>query len=316
MSSTNIVNFSLRQNKSIERAIVFDGLMKLGSIINMKQAVYVGLGSVWFADFILAHRLLGIETMISMEDDPVTYKRARYNIPYRTVEVIEGQSRAVIPELLQRAELRDLPWIVWLDYDEALLEDRRDELSDLVPALPRDSVLITTFNAHGASYNRQPAGRPERIHELFGSAAPERISVADTRDRDQTMRILAATVTDFLVGVGVMSGAAGGFVPAFRLMYVDNAPMVTVGGVLPSAASAEGIEAVVSDAAWPGVLSEVVSPPPLTAKEVQALQALLPNPESITRAEVQAIGFDLEEDHIGFFADHYLRYPQFAQLAR
>lgn len=54
MRSTNVVNFSVRQNKVIERALVFDGLRRLLQHYPDTDLIYVGLGSIWFVDFDLA----------------------------------------------------------------------------------------------------------------------------------------------------------------------------------------------------------------------------------------------------------------------
>jgi hypothetical protein len=315
MSSTNLINFSLRQNKGIERAIVFEGLLQLPKSIGLRGATYVGLGSVWFADFVLAHRLLGIENMISLEDDPIIFRRAEFNVPYRTLLVFEGKSTDAIPALLEDEDLAARPWILWLDYDKPLDEDRRDELAQLVADLPADSVLLATFNAHMANYGGKPAQRHERLRNLFGLAAPENMTTEEAKDRDRMMEILASSVETFLVSKAVESGRPGGFVPAFRVMYVDGAPMVTVGGVLPDESNEEEVRHDVSNPEWPGFVSDIIALPPLTAKEIHALQAMLPNPARITREQVQAAGFDLLEEDIDSFVNHYLRYPNFAQLA-
>ena len=56
MDSFNIVNYSLRPSKSIQRQIIFDGVRTLQLNWAHDQAVYIGLGSVWFTDFIMAHK--------------------------------------------------------------------------------------------------------------------------------------------------------------------------------------------------------------------------------------------------------------------
>ena len=83
MSSTLTINFSLRQNKAIERAIAFDAL-SMGREFLGEHAVYIGLGSLWFQDFQMAHRLLGVETMVSIEGNESVYSRAEFNAPLRT----------------------------------------------------------------------------------------------------------------------------------------------------------------------------------------------------------------------------------------
>jgi hypothetical protein len=315
MSSTNLINFSLRQNKAIERAIAFDCFAALKPILHLDNGVYVGFGSVWFIDFMLAHSILGVESMISLESDPIVFKRAEFNRPYRTVEVLNGKSSDIIPALLKRSDLAGRPWIVWLDFDKGIGEDSRDELVDLVRTLPQNSILAATFNAHANTYGA-PTHRAGRIRELFAEAAPEEMSLEESKDRDRVMKILAKALDDYLISQTIDAGRPGGFVSILRLMYVDRAPMVTVAGVLPSPENENAIRDLVAEPNWEGHLDEVIAAGPLTSAEVRTLQSMLPSKAPLTRAEVQAAGFDLEDEQLQSYVSHYLRYPQFAQIAR
>ncbi len=313
-SSSNVVNYSLRQNKSIERSIVFDGARLVVDRLRLKDLVYVGFGSVWFSDFHQAHKQLDITTMLSIEADEVTHARAVYNAPYRTVEVVKGMSDEVVPELLTRDDLRERPWMVWLDYDTILEEGKLSELARLVVALPPDSLLITTFSASGGRYGR-PAARPARLKQLFGSVSPESLDVDDYRD-EALARLLAQTVQNFMLQKSLYYSRPGSYVPAFRLTYKDGTPMVTVGGFLPSLANRTEAVAMTTGVSWLGILDETIDTPPLTAKESLALQQALPIASApLTRADVQAMGFDLEEGQVDSFQRHYLRYPTFSQLS-
>lgn len=316
MSSTNIVNFSLRQNKSIERAIAFDCISLAMKDLGISDAVYVGFGSVWFEDFVLAHRLLGIETMISIEQNPIVYKRAVYNRPYRTVEVWDGDSVDVIPRLLQKEELANRPWVAWLDYDHEINEDRLDELIALIRAIPSNSFLLITFSALPTRYGSKPQERPQRIRDLFGDAAPESLSIRNFKNDTACARVLAQAIEDLLLSTAIQSARPGSYVPAVHLTYKDSVPMVTVGGVLPSEENRDSIKVLVESERWPGRVDRMIDAPPLTNKEVMALQSLLPCKDKPTREDVQNIGFDLEEEHLASYVEHYLRYPQFAQVAR
>ena len=91
--------------------------------------------------------------------------------------------------------------------------------------------------------------------------------------------------------------------------------MVTVGVFLPSAETEAFVKRVVDGSSWEGIVDDPITTPPLTAREVAALRALLPAKDVLTRQDVQDCGFDLEGDQIDAFAAHYLRYPMFAQLA-
>jgi putative O-methyltransferase len=315
MSSTNVVNFSLRQNKSIERTIVFECLSTLIRDLYLKDLVYVGLGSVWFTDFNLAHRLLGIETMISIEENDVIFKRATFNRPFRTLEILMGRSVDVIPELLTKPELKDRPWVVWLDYDEEMDESKLEELVRLIRTLPSDSVLLTTFSALGAKYGA-PKDRADRIRDLFGTAAPEPISNGRCKDRDRLTALLALATENYLTSQAIDSGRKGSFVPAINLIYSDSSPMVTIGGVLPAPGKEHAVRLLVSDPNWPGRVGDMIETAPLTPKEVLALQSLLPVNGPVTRDDVIKMGFDLHDHQIRSFVSHYLRYPQFAQVAQ
>src|SRR5258708_32708454 len=101
----------------MDREIGFDCLSLAMRSLQITNAVYIGFGSVWFSDFTMAHRLLGIRDMVSIERDEVVFKRAQFNRPYRTLEVMKGDSYSAIAHLLTQPSLACRPCIVWLHYD-------------------------------------------------------------------------------------------------------------------------------------------------------------------------------------------------------
>jgi hypothetical protein len=315
VSSTFNVNFSLRPNKAIERGIVFDGLSRIMAAMGLKNLVYVGFGSIWFSDFELAHRQLGLETMISIEADSMVYKRALFNKPYRTIEVVEGRSGDVLPSLLERTDLSSRPWVVWLDYDSPFDEGKLDELSLLSEKVPENSFLLTTFSARPSLYARRPADRPDRIRELLGDAAPRELTVSDCSDEPGFMRMLSAAVLDRLKSNFLSYARDETFFSTQRLHYKDGAPMITVGCCIASASCSAIVEGFVSGSAWEGISERLIEVPLLTIREAQQLRAALPRKGSLSRADVEAMGFDLREDQVSAFERHYLRYPSFAQVA-
>jgi hypothetical protein len=68
MPSFDAVNYSLRPSKSIQRQLVFAGVRALQDSLDPAQ-VYVGFGSIWFTDFVMAHKMLRIDDMVSIEGD-------------------------------------------------------------------------------------------------------------------------------------------------------------------------------------------------------------------------------------------------------
>src|SRR5207244_1556417 len=102
--------------KQIERRMLLESLQLLaegGFPISDYQ--YTGFGSIHFVDFILVHRLLGINRMLSVEHSQKIQKRVQFNQPFKTVDVVLNSATEVIPAL--SPEKRH---ILWLDYDGPL----------------------------------------------------------------------------------------------------------------------------------------------------------------------------------------------------
>ena len=92
MASFTTVNYSLRPSKSIQRSLVFEAVQILQGTLDLNEMVYIGFGSIWFTDFQMAHKLLNVTDMVSIEADAIGYSRAVFNQPYRTVCVRNGSS--------------------------------------------------------------------------------------------------------------------------------------------------------------------------------------------------------------------------------
>ena len=314
MSSTRTINFSIRQNKAIERAIAFDALAECLPFLGSDPA-YVGLGSVWFQDFQMAHRSLNIDTMISVEQDSVVYERASFNRPFRNIEVIHGSTREAIPELLERGGLGERPWIVWLDYDSIMNQDRLDELTSLVSSLADGSALLTTCSARVGRYANDAVRRHRVLTDLFGEDNVPDSSEIESLHGDGFMHTLADCVLDHLSAAATRLGRSGQFVPAIRVLYRDTTNMVTVGGLLPGTDELASCKEMTTSADWCGFEPSILNAEPLTLREMQALWQLLPSHHDLTREDVKSLGFDLSEEQLRLVQRHYLRYPFYAEIA-
>jgi hypothetical protein len=312
MSSFNVVNYSLRANKSIQRSLVFEGVRTLQSRMDLEKLMYVGLSSVWFTDFHIAHKALGVEDLVSIEADPIGFERARFNLPFRTARVEKGFSYDVLPIILKDQSLTTRPWFVWLDYDGGFEESTVEDIRLVIEQAPPNSIFVTTFNASGKKLGK-PANRPERIRKLLGSVVPDGLSRDDCQD-DRLPETLLELTSKFMESVAASVVRPGGFIPAFRIHYSDTTPMVTIGGILPEKGAVPAARAAVSSHEWPGIALEPIIIPPLTIKEAAALQTQLPRAGRLTRAAVRRLGFDLEEQHIRCFQKYYRYYPAYAQI--
>lgn len=313
MSSFNTVNYSLRPNKSIQRSLVFDGIKTLQACLDVDDLIYVGFGSIWFTDFTLAHRELRIRDMISIEGDEIGAKRANFNRPFKTVRIEAGFSNDVIPKLLADKKLQSKPWLIWLDYDRSLEEATVDDIRTVIEGAPQNSIFLMTLNASGGPIAKAPKSRPQRIKTLLGAVVPDDLS-QDACQEDQLPSTLGKLLEDFMISTAVSAARPGGFVPAFRLIYKDGAPMVTVGGLLPAKGAVPAAREAIKSAGWLGFPKAPIIAPHLTLRETAVLQAELPRKRSIDRKTVQRLGFDLEEEQIKAFERYYRYYPAFAQI--
>lgn len=312
MPSFDSVNYSLRASKSIQRQIVFDGVRLLQNSLDLEKLVYVGLGSIWFIDFVMAHKLLGVNDMISLEGNEVGYRRAIYNSPFKTVRVIHGYTYDVLPSLFGDPDIKGRPWMVWLDYDYELNESVRDDLRSLIENAPTNSVVLASFSGRESKYGRPP-DRPDRIREVLGSVVPDTLE-KDACKGGELLKTLASCTLDYMKSIAADLSRPGGFVPAFRFAYRDSAPMVTVGGILPAKGAARTATDIVEGAEWGAMPELQINAPHLTIREAAALQALLPSDGKITREMVRELGFDLDEEQIAAFETYYRQYPSFAQI--
>ncbi len=81
--SFKTINYSIRPNKNVERKLIIEFLSALEQKFHISNYRYIGFGSMWFTDFILMHKALQINDMISIEESKSNEKRAEFNKPFR-----------------------------------------------------------------------------------------------------------------------------------------------------------------------------------------------------------------------------------------
>lgn len=319
MSSSTAVNFSARQNKAIERAAIFEGLARMRAKQLLDNPIYVGFGSVWFADFHLAHRVLGVDTLISIESDDIKFSRAQFNRPFKNIEVLHGTSGEILPQLLNDEILSQRPWIVWLDYDRSLFSEELNDLRTVAAEIPSGSVLLTTFNAYKGNYNavvNDKSTRREFLRELFGEDLTTELDLEAVDRQPDFSATIARLLQETIQSRAINSGHDGGYVPMFEVRYSDGVEMLTVGGYFPKTTTADIARELAASNDWPGVQEASISLPSLTMKEVMAIRSLLPSEEELSRESVaSSLGFELQDSALRGFAKHYLRFPVYSDVA-
>ena len=323
MATGDYINYAIRPNKTVERKLVFECLTALSPRYDFSAYRYIGLGAVWFVDFVLAHKYLSIGDMISIEKDEYLASRAAFNRPYACVRVEPGESDTVLPRL----PLEERPLLVWLDYTASLDGPVLKDLATLCQRAKTGSVLIVTINAHKNSLPKQDAEeRPfasdeERLRYFADDLIPQTLP----KGAMQTSKYPGFLATLLFQHMRRQVRTAGRederIVPIFNIAYSDNAPMVTVGAAIAdetlaaeTAALLEirnrnaGVRMSESDQLNIGV-------PPLTLKEKATLDQLMPCDPAPTEQQVSQLGFRLRPSEIGAYHRFYRYYPMFGEVA-
>lgn len=313
MASFDSVNYSLRPSKSVQRGLVFEGLRTLSGAVGLNDAAYIGFGSIWFTDFVMAHKVLNIDDMVSIEADEIGFRRAVFNKAYRTIIMMNGLSQEKLPEILLIPGYLARPWIVWLDYDSALNEGVVQDFQWVLNNAPPNSVVLFTFSATQNAYGERPIQRPARIKNLLGDVVPDDLGKDDC-SKEALPATLARLAMDYLKSEVADAARPGGFIGAFSIPYLDSVGMVTVGGILPAIGAVPAVRSVVWSGNWRCLVNEIIQAPQMTLREVAALQAELPPLMQITRTQIQGLGFDLQDEQIQSFQRYYKYLPSFAEI--
>jgi len=285
----------------------------------IEEYVYVGFGSVWFADFSLFHRTLGFREMLSIERQADAQPRIDANKPFAAVAVDYRSSDLALP---------DLDWerrhIIWLDYDDpletAMLLDART-----IAARARSGTLLAVSvqcqKAAEVNEADQDQGGPTafvRFVERFGR---ERLG-PDAGQQDLygwrfgkiARNLLSQEIEETLVGrnAGAERDQALSFRPLCSFEYEDGVKMTTIVGIFVSQADAFLLEACQFAATdfLPALGANVRIPfPKITPREARLMEQTLPWAPGVPQVVGAIPPADARD-----FAAFYRYWPNYAVL--
>lgn len=144
VSSYEKVNYLLRLRKQIERKMIIEMLQKMSKGIQVDVYHYIGMGSVYFADFILFHKYLHINDMTSLERDRKKKKRFEFNLPY---EFITLEMKSSSEYLRKNIDWKSNHLFMWFDYDCFIDFDIIEDLKHIARNVKPDDILLITLDA-------------------------------------------------------------------------------------------------------------------------------------------------------------------------
>ena len=294
--SYRIVDYSIRPAKHAERRMLCDAARRLSKFASVESYQYVGMGSVWFSDFLLFHRQLGIEKMISIERVG-QQDRFDFNRPFGGVEMRFGETATVLPTIDW-----SLRTIAWLDYDDPLNLSILADVRTISTKAVGGTLLAVTVQCESAPLietseedEKRPLRTPEEFRSLFGAArTPTELESKDLGGwqlATTCRRTISSEIDDALNAVNASRPPAQHmeFRQIMAIEYSDGAKMTTIVGTFvdkgqrPIFSSCAFDELSFYRADAPALRIEI---PKLTPKEMRLLETKLPilDPTTIEHA--------------------------------
>ncbi|MBT1688104.1 O-methyltransferase [Dawidia soli] len=342
MSSSNSINYSIRVNKSIERKIMSEGISNVMSKFDITYR-YIGFGSLWFVDFIHFHKTLKIHDMVSIEKDRIVYDRADYNKPFSCIDLVSGESAAVLQDILSKS---DMPSIIWLDYDASVYQcsSYQADVDNIVNYSKNGSLLIVTMNvgvSHGVrEMKRQAAATTEpeswvpkvtgMLRNTFGLVNMESVSGRMLTNQDRFPTLVKPYFEETIQNSIYNSGNHKVCTKIFDMAYSDGAEMLTQGFILLDSDKNADIDKLTPFKS-PYFLNEEtfrISAPILTSREKYEIDKRLPSNdieafireagttdhENETYLAKEKLGFPLSVKTLRGYSQLYRYYPTFSEI--
>ena len=141
-SSSEKINYLVRPAKQVERKLIIEALICLRKIYPIETYQYVGMGSLFYVDYQMFHKYLGIKNMISMEMEEDKIDRFTFNKPYDFITLISGISTDILPTLQWQTSM-----LIWLDYDSNICQGVINDIQIICNYIRPGGILIITLDA-------------------------------------------------------------------------------------------------------------------------------------------------------------------------
>jgi hypothetical protein len=273
----------------------------------LREYQYIGMGSIYFVDYVLLHRLLGMRHLLSVEIVASAERRVRFNKPFREIDIRIGEIGDVLPRID-----RDRPHFVWLDYDHHL---RASDLQDVVAAasvVPPGSLVLATVEVDPPGPTKTPNESRVYYEDVAGDLIP--FGLGMEAFAQSSLGHTNALIIANAIQQGITGRPTVRYFPLFSFQYADGSRMLTVGGMIGG--DAEGLRIagcaasqqpyIVQDSS---ALPFEIRVPRLTRKERMSLDQHMPCEDGWSPPD-----FDLDPDEVTQYRSIYRYYPIYGEL--
>jgi hypothetical protein len=227
------INYIFRPRKQIERKIIIELFQKIKEYkrTKIRNYRYIGMGSIYYYDFILFHKFLDIRDMTSIDDKDERVERFKFNKPYDFIKFKNIDSTSFLLEYKF-----DKKSIFWFDYDSLLFDGNKGDLGYVNESILNDIKIISERSNAGdfflLSINvNPPRGKDKKEH--FLNFFESKISSKYNNKRFITDENYKYVIQNIILNhiEETLKFFEKKFCKLFSFFYIDNAPMYTLGGI-------------------------------------------------------------------------------------
>lgn len=337
--ATPAPSYHLRVQKEIERRLFLDALSFVDRLRPIRDAVYIGMGSVYFEDFKAMHDRFGTGRMICLEQEEWLQKRQKFNLPL-SPSCIELPECSVDEFLVVHDFDGARNHVVWLDFEGFHPDQHLSTFASFLGKLRQWDVAKITLDASNAKLRKQagdrakipahiPKEREKIVREKLGDYFPAHRAddVVNWLGQKKLGRVLMEAAI-----VAADKGVAPGlqFVPLTAILYADQAEMLTLTGIV----SKSGDDAIreLEMEEFPFVYRKGEGPfritplPIMTPREKMAVDRHLPLPSikgQVAKAHkslvAKGVQFDVNEEEslkrLEKYAELYRYHPDYRKIS-
>jgi len=316
------INYMFRPKKQIERKIFIELLQKMQHALNIdiSKYRYIGLGSIYYYDFILFHKYLNIRDMVSL-DDKEDYNRFEFNKPFDFI-TFKNMSTT---DFLSKNDLNKKSFI-WFDYDSNLIRYNKESKTFLNTETIFEDIQIITKKSKELDLFiltinikiKDTLFSSLKFKQAFIGEYDEYLSKQYKQVEKITFENYPLIIQNIIINIFRDNEKYHPvkFEKLFSFVYRDGAPMYTIGGIFSKDNLQDKL--VEEDSFFQTDENKVVdiNVPLLTYFEKMKLDKNIlkieKNLSSLNKEEIiKMLGFEMEPSELKSYLDYYRYYPQY-----
>ena len=319
------INYMFRPKKQIERKIFIELLQKIQHALNtnISEYQYIGLGSIYYYDFILFHKYLKVRDMISLDDKDYP-NRFEFNKPF---DFITFKNMSTTDFLLN--DDLDKKSFIWFDYDSSLVRCKRkkgkflflraktifEDIQIITKKSKALDLFILTINIKIQEAFFDSPTFKQGFMEEYAEYLSDQYKQTDNITFDKYPLIIQNIIINIFRNNEKFHSVK--FEKLFSFVYQDGAPMYTIGGIFSKNNHSSDL-LTEKDYFFETDENKIIDidVPLLTYCEKMKLDKnivyIKNNLNSLDGKKIiEMLGFEMEPSELKNYLDYYRYYPQY-----